>query len=357
MSHLIPINEVGTTNAHPASVVTDHRKGEFTPSWWRRALFVFLADYGVALLLVPLVIIFTTGNENFLTLNNLLNIGRQIAVFGIIGVGMTLLLLLAHVDLSVGSVVAFTGVITAVVAEDAGITVGILAALVTGAVIGGLNGFFTVKFALPALLVTLASLTIFRGLAFVVTNGRSVTIESESFRQFGNGVVLGIPNFVWVLLIVTGLGAGLLAHTPFGRHVYAAGGNMDAARRAGIRVDALTIVAFAITGFLAGLAGVLLASRLASAQPIAGQGYELAVIAAVVLGGTSLFGGHGKVAGTLLGALVLGTLQNGMDLLAVTPYVQTTIVGLTILVALLADSARRRYIDRIRRTILGGGTS
>jgi ribose transport system permease protein len=319
-----------------------------------RALAHFLEHYGVALLLIPLVLLFASANSNFLSLNNLENIARQISIFGIIGVGMTIVILMAQIDLSVGSIVAFTGVVGAFVANSgADLSVVIVAAMGAGAGIGVLNGVVTVAFAIPSLLVTLGMLSLVRGFAFVLTDGRSEAVPSTSFYDLAAGEWLGLPYPVWIMLGVVALGWFVLTQTNFGRSVYAVGGNPEAARRAGLHVRRTIILGFIILGALSGLAGVLLASRLASGQPNVGQGYELYVIAATVLGGTSLFGGRGTIIGTVLGVLVIGTLQNGMDLLAIQPFWQQVALGCLILLALIVDSVRAQRLASLRRILLG----
>jgi ribose/xylose/arabinose/galactoside ABC-type transport system permease subunit len=319
-----------------------------------RSLAHFLENYGVALLLIPLVLLFASQNSQYLSLNNLENIARQISIFGIIGVGMTIVILMAQIDLSVGAIVAFSGVVAAfVVNAGADVLVAIAAGMGAGAGIGVINGVVTVAFAIPSLLVTLGMLSLVRGFAFVLTDGRSVAVPSQSFSELAAGEWLGLPYPVWIMFAVGALGWLVMTQTDFGRSVYAVGGNPEAARRAGLHVRRTIIVGFIILGALSGLAGVILASRLASGQPVVGQGYELYVIAATVLGGTSLFGGRGTILGTLLGVLVIGSLQNGMDLLAIQPFWQQVAIGALVILALIVDSVRARRLASLRRILLG----
>ena len=348
------MNEDAAPLGSPTESTRD-QAGKFAGSRLSRVLSHGLEYYGVAFLLVPLIVVFATQNDQFLTWDNWLNILRQMSVFAILAVGMTMLMLMAQIDLSVGSVAAFAGVCAAGAFNDiGGLGAALAAGILAGTIIGLFNGTVTVAFAVPSLLVTLGSLQMIRGLAFVVTDGRAVLpTDPDAFSALGNGYWLGIPTPVWIMLLVAALGWLLLTQTAFGRHIYAIGGNREAARRAGIKVRRTLILTFGLAGALAGLAGVILASRLASGQPNVGLGYELYVIAAVVLGGTSLFGGHGTLIGSLLGVLVIGVLQNGMQLLAISPFWQTTVIGAVIIFALVADSIRARRLSTITNRLRG----
>lgn len=313
-----------------------------------------IEHYGIALLLIPLIVVFGTANPNFLTTNNALNVAEQVAVFGIMGVGMTIVILMAEIDLSVGSIVAMSGVVGAqIVAHGGSMLAGVLGAMAAGAGVGILNGVFVVTFGLPSLLVTLGTLSVIRGLGYVVTGARPVIVPQTWFANLGNGDWLGVPIPVWLMGMTVIFGWFLLANTRFGRHVYAVGGNREVARRAGIRTRQTIILGFMMSGLLSGLAGIISASRLDSGQPIIGQGYELSVIAATVLGGTSLFGGRGTIIGTIIGAFIIGVLHNGLDLLTITPYWQTTTIGGVVLLALVLDAFRLRKLPQLRLMLLG----
>lgn len=306
---------------------------------------------GPALILIPLVIFFGTQNDRFLSVENWLNLLRQISIFAILGVGMTILMITANIDLSIGSVTAFTGIV-AVAAFDAlpgGMLVAFVCAILTGATIGAFNGLVTLAFGVPSLLVTLGTLQLIRGLGLAVTNGSGNAPHDPAYLKIGIGYLLGVPYPVWILLAVVLVGWLFLSQSRRGQHVYAVGGNPEAARRSSISVRGTTFMAFVIMGGLAGLTGTMLSSRLGSGQPNVGIGYELLVIAAVVLGGTSLFGGKGTIVGSLFGALVIGVLQNGMDLMAITPFWQMTAVGALIVFALVFDAVRYRQFKLVER--------
>lgn len=329
-------------------------RGSIAGTWLGRTLAHALEYYGVGLLLVPLIIVFSTQNENFMTWDNWLNVLRQISIFAILGVGMTYVMIMAQIDLSVGSLTALTGVVAAsAFNEFGGLPAALAGALLVGAAVGAFNGTVTVRFAVPSLLVTLGSLQMVRGLALASTDGQGVTPEDAAFLSIGNDYWLGIPIPVWVMLAVVLVGWIGLTQTVFGRHIYAVGGNREAARRSGIHVRRTIIYGFIVSGACAGLAGLLLASRLAGGQPNVGVGYELFVIAAVVLGGTSLFGGRGTIFGSLLGALVIGVLQNGMDLLTIAPFWQIFAIGAVITLALIVDSVRANKLDQLSHLLRG----
>ena len=311
----------------------------FTPR-----LVAFLRRFSVAVIFLGLVLVFSLITEDFLTLSNLLNVARQTSIVAIVSVGMTFTILTAGIDLSVGSLVAVSGALAAMASArwglpvPAAVTVGIL----TGGLAGVISGLLIAKGGLPPFVATLAMMAAARGATLVITDARPVTGVTRAFRQFGNGSLLGVPIPVWVLVAVALLAWWVLAHTRFGRHVYALGGNEETARLAGISVDRVKVAVYVISGGLSGLAGAILAARLNSAQPTAGIAMELDAIAAVVLGGTSLAGGAGGVGGTLVGAFIMGTLANGLNLAQVPSYTQKLIQGAVIVLAVLLDVATRR---------------
>ena len=299
----------------------------------------FLTKYGIYFAFLLLTGILSIISPPFLTPSNIINILRQISVNGIIAVGMTFIIITAGIDLSVGSIVALTAVIATSFAHPGEyplivpIALGILAGLVCGAI----NGVLIAKKKLAPFIVTLGMMTAARGAALVYTNGRPVINLSDSYNQIGGGYFLGIPLPVIIFLIVILSGVFILHYTRFGRYVYAVGGNELAAKVSGINPDRILIAVYAITGALAGLAGIVLSSRVMSASPAIGQGYELDAIAAVVIGGTSLSGGVGTIAGTIAGALIIGVMNNGLDMLNVSSYWQAIIKGLIIVLAVLLD--------------------
>ncbi len=306
-----------------------------------------IGDFGLALALGVVCAAFALLSPHFLTAENLLNVTLQASITAIIAAGMTFVILTAGIDLSVGSVVALAGILATATLQaglplPAGFPLAILAGLAFGALSGAIAGGLVTRFSVAPFIVTLALMTVWRGAAFVVTGGRPVWDLPESFGVLGSGRPLGIPLPSLVMLAVYGTSHVALRHTRFGRYVIAVGGNPEAARLAGIRTGRVVLAVYVLCGVLSALSGVLLASRMNSGQPNAGLMYELDAIAAVVVGGTSLTGGRGTIAGTFLGAMLIAVLRNGLNLLNVNSYVQQVVVGVVILAAVLADPARRR---------------
>ncbi|MFL7866794.1 ribose ABC transporter permease [Vibrio cincinnatiensis] len=298
----------------------------------------------IALLFLVVVVSFL--NPNFFTIDNILNILRQTSVNAIIAVGMTLVILTAGIDLSVGSVLALCGAFAAsLIALEVPVFVAVPTALLAGAILGGISGIIIAKGKVQAFIATLVTMTLLRGVTMVYTDGRPIstgfTDTADAFAWFGTGYALGIPVPVWMMVIVFAAAWYLLNHTRFGRYVYAMGGNESAARLSGINVARVKIGVYAICGLLSALAGIIVTSRLSSAQPTAGMGYELDAIAAVVLGGTSLMGGKGRIMGTLIGALIIGFLNNALNLLDVTSYYQMIAKAVVILLAVLVDNKNK----------------
>ncbi|MGL6177292.1 MAG: ribose ABC transporter permease [Vibrionaceae bacterium] len=298
----------------------------------------------IALLVLVAVVSFL--NPNFFTMDNLLNILRQTSVNAIIAVGMTLVILTAGIDLSVGSVLALCGAFAAtLVAMEVPVLIAVPTALLAGAAMGAISGIIIAKGKVQAFIATLVTMTMLRGLTLVYTDGRPIstgfTDTADAFAWFGTGYALGIPVPVWLMVMVFAGAWYLLNHTRFGRYVYAVGGNESATRLSGINVDRVKIGVYAICGLLAALAGIIVTSRLSSAQPTAGMGYELDAIAAVVLGGTSLMGGKGRIMGTLIGALIIGFLNNSLNLLDVSSYFQMIAKAVVILLAVLVDNKNK----------------
>ncbi|EOB3566832.1 ribose ABC transporter permease [Vibrio vulnificus] len=298
----------------------------------------------IALLFLIVVVSFL--NPNFFTVDNILNILRQTSVNAIIAVGMTLVILTAGIDLSVGSVLALCGAFAAsLVAMEVPVLIAVPTALLAGAALGAISGVIIAKGKVQAFIATLVTMTLLRGVTMVYTDGRPIstgfTDTADAFAWFGTGYALGIPVPVWLMVIVFAAAWYLLNHTRFGRYVYALGGNESATRLSGINVDKVKIGVYAICGLLAALAGIIVTSRLSSAQPTAGMGYELDAIAAVVLGGTSLMGGKGRIMGTLIGALIIGFLNNALNLLDVSSYYQMIAKAAVILLAVMVDNKNK----------------
>jgi ribose transport system permease protein len=311
------------------------------PARWRE----LLSRYGIALAFLALVAALALLSPSFLSTSNLLNVLRQIAVNALLAFGMTTVILGAGIDLSVGSVLALSGALAgglSVAGWPPALAMG--AALLAGALMGLFNGLFVAYAGIAPFIATLGGLTIFRGVTLVYTDGRPITGLPEAFDLLGNGVWLGVPVPVWVMLAFLGVTHVLLRFTALGRTIYAVGGNEEAARLSGIPVVQVKLFTYAYSGLAAALGALVLTGRLNSAQPTAGAGFELDAIAAVVVGGTSLFGGRGGVTGTFLGAAIIGVLNNGMNLLDVSAFYQQIVKGGVILGALLVDrlvSSRR----------------
>ena len=309
----------------------------------KKSLTTKLIEQKTLIALIVMIVVVSFLNPNFFTAGNILNILRQTAVNAIIAVGMTMVILTAGIDLSVGSILALCGAIGAsLIASELPVLVAIGASLAGGAILGGISGIIIAKGKVQAFIATLVSMTLVRGLTLVYTDGRPIstgfTDIADQFAYIGTGYTLGIPVPVWIM-VITFIGAWyLLNHTRLGRYIYALGGNENATRLSGINVDRIKIAVYAISGFLSALAGLIVTSRLSSAQPTAGAGYELDAIAAVVVGGTSLMGGKGTIIGTLLGALIIGFLNNALNLLDVSSYYQMIAKALVILLAVLVDT-------------------
>lgn len=288
--------------------------------------------------LLGLAIILTFLSPRFLTLANLTNVLRQTSLNAIIAVGMTFVILTGGIDLSVGSIFAFASAITAgMLIGGVNVVLAVTAGLVVGALSGAVNGLFITKGKVPAFICTLAMMTILRGTTLVYTNGQPLSGLGDAFYFVGEGFIGIFPVPVIITVIVFAIGYYILSQYKIGRYIYALGGNEEAARLSGIPTDFVKITTYAISGLLAALSGIIIASRLNSAQPTAGQGAELDAIAAVVLGGTSLSGGQGGVVGTIIGALIIGVLNNGLNLLNVSPFYQLIAKGAVILLAILLD--------------------
>jgi len=305
------------------------------------------AEFGLAAVLAVLCAVFAIFAPHFFSADNLLNVSLQASITAIIAAGMTFVILTAGIDLSVGSVVALSGIVATATLKlglpvAVGLPLAVAAAVAFGALSGGIAGVLVARFSVAPFIVTLALMTVWRGVAFVVTEGRPVWDLPQAFGALGGARLLGIPFPTLVMAAVYVTAHVALAKTRFGRHVFAVGGNPEAARLAGIRTGRVVASVYVLCGTLAAGSGVLLASRMNSGQPNAGLMYELDVIAAVVVGGTSLSGGRGSIVGTFLGAMLIAVLRNGLNLLDVNSYVQQVVVGVVILLAVLLDPVRRK---------------
>ncbi|MFJ7365980.1 ABC transporter permease [Peribacillus frigoritolerans] len=296
--------------------------------------------FGPLLALVLLFIVITVLNPSFMEPNNILNLLRQTSINALIAFGMTFIILTGGIDLSVGSILALSSALMAgMMVSGLDPILAILVGILLGAIMGVINGILVSKGKMAPFIVTLATMTIFRGLTLVYTDGKPITGIGDSvmFQMLGRGYFLGVPVPAVVMIIAFLILWFLLHKTSFGRKTYAIGGNERASRISGIKVDRVKVAIYGLAGTMAAIAGAILTSRLNSAQPTAGQSYEMDAIAAVVLGGTSLSGGKGRLFGTLVGVLIIGTLNNGMNLLGVSSFYQQVVKGAVILIAVLLD--------------------
>jgi ribose/xylose/arabinose/galactoside ABC-type transport system permease subunit len=317
-----------------------------------RANGIRVAGASVAFI-VAIVVVNVVTHGNFLTRGNLTNVLRQIAQNAIDAVGQTFVIITAGIDLSIGSLLALCGVVMAQVVNATGLTgiAAVLVALVVGLAVGGgagaINAIPVVRLNLPPFITTLAMMLVARGLAFTLSGGQPVPLHTTAFDAIGTGYLFGVAPYAVVIMLVVVIVFGIvLAKTRFGRYVYALGGNEEAARLAGIRVQRTKLLVYVISGACAGLAGFLEMSRFGTGSPQTGTGYELQAIAAVVVGGTSLAGGRGSITGTFLGALFIGVLNNVMNLANVQSYTQQIVLGVVILLAVVLDELRKRYLAR-----------
>lgn len=310
----------------------------------------FRFNNSVSLLAIYLFIciIFAALSPYFLTVANFINIGRTLPIIGIIAIGETLVLIAGGVDLSVGSVAALAGVTTGLLWEVTGAPIGVAAAagLGTGILVGVINGALVTYLRINPLISTLATFSIIRGLAFVLTNASTNQLTHPTFLLLGRGSVAGVPVPFILMLVLFAIFIFILRWTPFGRNLYAIGGNPMAARLAGIAARRSLMIVFIISGLLAGLGGLVSASQLAAGAPQAAVGLEFTVIAAVVLGGTSLSGGKGTLVGTLIGVIILRTLDNGLILIGVSSYYQIVARGAVLILAVGFDQLRTCWATR-----------
>ena len=304
-------------------------------------------NLGILIALVALCVIlgiYPGTSQYFLTVKNLFNVLRQISTNLLLACGMTMVIILGGIDLSVGSIIALSGVLAAGCVSRYGFPIGaaLLAGVLIGVLFGLFNGFVIAKTTIPPFIVTLATMNIARGLAGVYTGGSPVRVVSKEWQFVGAGYIGGIPVPVIIMFVVYVISLLILNRTKFGRHVYAVGGNVTAAEFSGIKVTRVKFIVYLYTGIMAGIAGIILASRMYSGQPTAGEGAEMDAIAAVVVGGTSMAGGSGKLGGTLIGALIIGVLNNGLNLMNVNSFWQTVVKGIVILLAVTTDYLRNR---------------
>ncbi len=328
-------------------------------------VFGVLARFAPLIFLAILMIVFAILEPRFLSTVNLLNVLRQVSIFGLLAIGMTFVILTAGIDLSVGSVLAFCGVCAAIVAKGSGEGnfsldgseaqgwgwgAALLVAIIIGIASGALQGFAITRLKVPPFVVTLGGMSAFRGATLITSGGGPISGFDPGFRYWGSGrdpIFELIPIPVLIFLGFAILAHVVLRYTRFGRQVYAVGGNPEAARLSGLKVRRILLFVYVIMGFFAGLGAFVLAARLNSAEAVAGIGYELTVIASVVIGGTSLFGGVGTIFGTVIGTILIGVLLNGLQMMNVSSYIQQIIIGVIIVLAVAFDTfakSRRRRV-------------
>lgn len=308
-----------------------------------------LRRFGIVLLLVVIFIVCSLLNENFLTKTNVFNILKQISVVVIVAYGECLLIIAGQTDLSPGSVLCASGVLSAMTYVATGsLVLAIVVSVLVGAASGAVNGFFVTRYALPPFIVTLGMQIIMRGVALYVSEGSPIIISEESFRILGQGSLYSVPNVVILVVILFALVWFLLNRTAYGRYLYAIGGNQEAAKASGIRVNLVKMSAFILCGALSGAAGFVLMSRMNVGQPNAGVNYEFDAIIGVILGGASFSGGTGTVFGSVVGCMIIGILNNILNLLNVSAYLQQIVKGLLILIAVVADAQSKGVGTRRR---------
>ena len=294
--------------------------------------------YRSVLILLVICVFATILSQSFLSVTNLFNVFKQITVAGIVGCGMTFVILTGGIDLSVGSILGLSGVLASGVLASTGNTaVAVAVSLTVGIACGAVNGFFVSVCGIPPFISTLGMMTLLRGVILVYTKGSPIPIKSDAYKFFGKGSIAGIPVPVIILIIVFLLAHYILTQTSYGRSVYAVGGNREAARLSGIRVKTSEFLVYTLNGLMCGMAGLILTARLGSAQSTSGTGIEMDAIAAVILGGTSLSGGVGFVLPTVVGAMIMGIIDNILTLMNVNPHATNIVKGAVILIAVLVD--------------------
>jgi len=289
----------------------------------------------------------TLASDDFLTSNNLANLARQVSIFGILAIGQLMVILTGGIDLSVGSVLGLSGAVTAqLLVSGMPVVPSLLIGIAVGVALGLVNGLLVTRFKLPPFIATLGMLGIARGVVLVITDANTIQGLPDGFQTIANGSIIGIPNLLILFVVITTVASFVLQRTVFGRYVYAVGSNPEAARLAGVPVPLVTVVVYAISGLLAAVGGVLLTSRLGAGVPTAGTGFELQAIAACVIGGASLSGARGSAIGAACGALLIGVLNNGGNLLAVNSFYLQIAIGLLILIAVAFDQMNTRASAR-----------
>ncbi len=303
-----------------------------------------IRSQGIWVVFIVLCIGFTIANPRFITATNLLIMLRQVAVWGIASVGMTFVILLGDIDLSTGSVITFVNVLCSYLMVNMGVPMAaaIIITLTASTLIGLLNGFMVSTIGIPALIATFATQTAFSGIALIICDGQPINGFTEAFKVFGQGKIGPVPVPVIIMILCFALGAFILNKTYFGRYFYAVGGNIEAARLSGIRTGRVKYLVFALSGFFAGLAGLVLLSRVNSGMGNAGLGYEFKVITCVVLGGVSVAGGSGRMSGVIAGTFIISALNNGMVLINLNSWIQNIVLGIVLVLAVGFDCYQKK---------------
>jgi len=315
----------------------------------KRSVIAFLNRYGTGIFLVLVCAFFMAQNPRFLSLRNVTNILTDVSIYGVIAVGMTFVIITAGVDLAVGSTLALASMFAAWLVNLAGVTfaptwlVALAGSVLVGTCVGYIHGKATTLFSVPAFITTLGGMTIWRGATMLINDGGPISGFDAGLRWWGTGSIGGIPVPVVVFAIVAAIGYIVQRYTRYGRQIYAVGGNAEAARLSGLNVKAVETSVYLIVGLLSGLAGFLLMARLNSAEAVGGIGYELRVIASVVIGGASLAGGVGGIGGTIIGALLIGVLSNGLVMMGVNAYYQQIVIGAIIVLAVAFDTYAKKH--------------
>lgn len=294
--------------------------------------------WGILFVVVFVGVLFAISNENFLTASNVVNIFRQMAVTAIVAIGMTFIMISGDIDVGVGGVACLTGmVISILMSNGVSIVVSLIAGLGVGIVLGALNGFLVTQFNLPPMVVTLATMNLANGAASLLTGGTAVYGLPDKFLNIGRGSILGIPNQVWLLVIFAIIASVILNKTPFGRHVYAIGGNSDVAKLSGIHVKKVKIILYIVSGICASIGGIILSSRTGSGQPTLALTMNMNVITAVAIGGTSLNGGSGTIRGSIMGTMMLTMITNGLNVNGINSYWQLVVSAVVLIITIIVN--------------------
>jgi ribose transport system permease protein len=326
-----------------------HSSNTFFRRVGRSALQPVKENLGILIGFFILCLILWLQSPVFLSENNILNVLRQVSTNLYVACGMTMVIILGGIDLSVGSTIALTGVVTGgmIAFSNLDIVSAVICGLLVGLIVGCINGLIISKTTIPPFIVTLSTMNIARGFAYVYTGGQPIRVMSDEFNFIGAGYVGSIPIPIIYLIVILIITFIIMGKSKLGRHIYAVGGNMQAALFSGIKTHRIQFFAYVFSGFMSSIAGIVLASRMFSGQPTAGEGAEMDAIAAVVLGGTSMSGGFGKIGGTVIGALIIGVLSNGLNLLGINSFWQYVLKGVVILIAVYIDYLRKNQSIRI----------